>query len=104
MKGFQQKTSALSASSLFVILYSSAEDPLKERFFPIVKESQTAEIRERREDGKASHGPCFVFGRKCSVASASSAVDIFFIPGRCRDFYISQAKYIAKLIFDEKSL
>jgi hypothetical protein len=49
-RGLHQKTSALSASSSFILLSSFAEDPEKERSFPQRrKEPTTAEIREDAE-------------------------------------------------------
>jgi hypothetical protein len=54
--------SARSASSLVILLFSSAEDPGKERFLFLKKrkDPQTAEIRENAERMKYStNGSCF---------------------------------------------
>jgi hypothetical protein len=56
-----QKTSALSASSSFILWSSFAEDPEKEGFFP-QKDNRTTNRRdpgERREDGNANNDSCF---------------------------------------------
>jgi hypothetical protein len=61
-RGFQKMISALSASSWVILLFSSAEDPGKERFLFLKrrKEPQTAEIREDAERMKYStNDSCF---------------------------------------------